>query len=51
MAGTTSAMGAFVYMLRCSDDSFYVGSATGDDISRRIAEHNAGAYAGVVPFS
>jgi putative endonuclease len=39
-------MGAFVYLLRCSDRSFYVGSATGDDISKRVAEHNAGAYAG-----
>jgi putative endonuclease len=33
-------MGAFVYLLRCADDSFYVGSATGDDVSKRIAEHN-----------
>jgi putative endonuclease len=24
-------MGAFVYMLLCSDRSYYVGSATGDD--------------------
>jgi putative endonuclease len=39
-------MGAFVYLLRCSDGSFYVGSATGDDLSKRIAEHNAGAYGG-----
>jgi putative endonuclease len=39
-------MGAFVYLLRCVDDAFYVGSATGEDISKRIAEHNAGAYGG-----
>ncbi len=39
-------MGAFVYMLRCSDDSFYIGSATGDDLSRRIEEHNAGKHFG-----
>jgi putative endonuclease len=39
-------MGAFVYMLRCSDGSFYVGSATGDDLTRRIAEHESGAYPG-----
>jgi putative endonuclease len=39
-------MAVFVYMLRCSDDSFYVGSATGDDLSKRIAEHESGAYAG-----
>ena len=39
-------MSAFVYMLLCADGSFYVGSATGDDLTRRIAEHNAGTYPG-----
>jgi putative endonuclease len=39
-------MGAFVYMLHCSDDSYYVGSATGDDLDRRIAEHQTGALPG-----
>jgi len=39
-------MGAFVYMLRCADDSFYVGSATGDDLTKRIAEHDSGAIVG-----
>ena len=39
-------MGAYVYMLRCSDGSFYIGSATGNDLSRRIAEHETGAYPG-----
>jgi putative endonuclease len=39
-------MGAFVYMLLCADESFYVGSATGDDLWKRIAEHQAGAYGG-----
>jgi putative endonuclease len=39
-------MGAFVYMLRCSDGSYYVGSATGDELSMRVAEHNAGKYEG-----
>jgi len=39
-------MGAFVYMLRCADDSFYVGSATGDDLWKRITEHQTGAYRG-----
>src|SRR4029453_1914323 len=39
-------MGCFVYMLLCSDDSYYVGSATGDDLTRRIAEHEAGTYPG-----
>ncbi len=36
-------MGAFVYMLRCADASYYVGTATGDDLSKRIAEHETGA--------
>jgi putative endonuclease len=39
-------MGAFVYMLRCSDGSYYVGSATGDDLSNRVAEHQTGARPG-----
>jgi putative endonuclease len=39
-------MGAFVYMLICSDDSLYVGSATGDDLAPRIAEHDAGVHRG-----
>ena len=39
-------MGAFVYMLRCRDRSYYVGSATGTDLTKRIAEHQSGAHAG-----
>ncbi|QOZ31333.1 GIY-YIG nuclease family protein [Bradyrhizobium sp. CCBAU 53421] len=39
-------MGIFVYMLRCADNSFYVGSATGDDLTPRIEQHNSGAYPG-----
>jgi putative endonuclease len=33
-------------MLRCSDGSYYVGVATGDDLSKRLAEHQSGAYPG-----
>ncbi|MGE0118641.1 MAG: GIY-YIG nuclease family protein [Dongiaceae bacterium] len=38
----------FVYMLRCRDGSYYVGSARGDwsASERRVSEHNAGAYGG-----
>ena len=36
---------AFVYILRCRDGSFYVGSAR-DTLERRVAEHNAGTYGG-----
>jgi putative endonuclease len=39
-------MGAFVYMLRCADGSFYVGSATGEDLTMRIAQHQAGTFEG-----
>ena len=31
-------MGAFVYMLRCADGSFYVGNATGNELEKRFAE-------------
>jgi putative endonuclease len=33
-----------VYMLRCRDGSFYVGSA--NHLERRISEHQIGAYGG-----
>ena len=33
-------MSFFVYMLECSDHSFYVGCT--DDLDRRIAEHQVG---------
>jgi putative endonuclease len=39
-------MGVYVYMLRCADGSYYVGSATGDDLAIRVDQHNAGAYKG-----
>jgi putative endonuclease len=39
-------MGIFIYMLRCADSSFYIGSATGDDLAPRIDQHNAGAFPG-----
>jgi putative endonuclease len=39
-------MGVYVDMLRCADNSFYVGSATGVDLSPRIDQHNAGSYPG-----
>lgn len=39
-------MGIYVYMLRCADGSFYIGSATSEDTSTRVDGHNAGAYRG-----
>jgi len=38
-------MSAFVYILRCSDDSYYVGS-TRTTLDDRIAQHNAGTFDG-----
>ena len=34
----------FVYILRCADGSYYVGSHRGTDVEDRVHEHNAGAY-------
>jgi len=36
---------AFVYIVQCSDGSYYVGSVRGD-LEKRIAEHNAGTNRG-----
>ncbi|HUK58928.1 MAG TPA: GIY-YIG nuclease family protein [Stellaceae bacterium] len=38
-------MPAYVYMLRCADGSYYVGS-TRASLEVRVAEHNAGTYGG-----
>jgi len=34
----------YVYILRCSDDSYYVGST--HDLEHRLEEHHAGSYPG-----
>jgi putative endonuclease len=39
-------MGAFVYILRCRDGSYYVGTATGNDLTTRVAQHQAGTFGG-----
>jgi putative endonuclease len=39
-------MAIYVYMLRCADNSYYIGSATGDDLQPRIDQHNSGAFPG-----
>ncbi len=38
-------MNAFVYILRCTDGSYYVGSTRGT-LENRVNEHNAGIYGG-----
>ena len=37
--------GAYIYILRCADDSYHVGSAR-LGLGQRVAEHNAGKYSG-----
>ena len=39
-------MSAFVYMLRCRDGSYYVGSTRGESVERRVGEHQDGTYPG-----
>jgi len=38
-------MGAYVYMLKCADGRYYVGS-TRTSLERRIAEHQSGCFGG-----
>ena len=45
MTGTETHMGAFVYMLRCNDGSYYVGLAR-EGLDQRIADHRSGRYPG-----
>ena len=40
-------MNIFVYMLRCSDNSYYIG-LTRKGLDERIAEHHSGRFRGVV---
>ncbi len=37
--------GAYVYILRCADGSYYVGT-TRKSIEERVSEHNTGLYGG-----
>jgi putative endonuclease len=39
-------MGGWCYMLRCADESFYVGSTSYDEVDNRVAEHSDGRYVG-----
>jgi len=37
--------GAWLYILRCADDSYYVGTSR-VSLEQKLAEHNAGHYGG-----
>ena len=39
----------FVYMVQCSDDSFYVGVTS--NLNKRLIEHNAGIYPSAYTFT
>ena len=38
-------MQVVVYMLRCSDGHYYIGSTRGE-LEQRVAQHNAGTFGG-----
>src|SRR5712675_825343 len=44
-AGFAMTDGAWLYILRCSDGSCYVGTACGS-LESRVAQHNAGTFQG-----
>lgn len=41
-------MSAWVYILECSDDSYYTGCTT--DLATRVAQHQSGFYGGYTSF-
>src|SRR5712672_2091694 len=44
-AGSAMTDGAWLYILRCSDGSYYVGTTRGS-LESRVAQHNAGTFEG-----
>jgi putative endonuclease len=38
-------MGGYLYILRCADDPYYVGT-TRASLEQRVAEHQTGAFQG-----
>jgi|SRR5579872_2444881 len=43
--GASRSVSAFVYILRCADGSYYVGS-TRAALEKRVAQHNDGTFGG-----
>ena len=41
----------FVYILKCNDGSYYVGSHRGTDVLNRVNDHNEGAYRKAYTFT
>jgi putative endonuclease len=44
-AGTGMSEGAWLYILKCSDGSYYIGT-TRTSLEIRVAQHNTGAFEG-----
>jgi putative endonuclease len=42
-------MSAILYMLRCSDDSYYIGTTRGG-LQKRVAEHETGSFDGYTAY-
>lgn len=42
---------AFVYILKCADGSYHIGSHRGSDVGVRVSEHNAGKYKDAYTFT
>ena len=38
--------GCWLYILRCADGSYYVGTSRADDLETRVSQHNLGTFAG-----
>jgi putative endonuclease len=38
--------GCWLYILRCSDGSYYVGTSRNDELETRVSQHNLGVYGG-----
>jgi putative endonuclease len=44
-------MGGHVYILRCHDGSYYVGSTSEHDLTIRISQHQSGTFPGSYAYS
>src|SRR5919107_6380836 len=38
--------GCWLYILRCADGSYYVGTSRSDDVDTRISQHQQGTFGG-----
>jgi putative endonuclease len=38
--------GCWLYVLRCSDGSYYTGTSRHDDVETRVSQHNLGMFDG-----